>query len=300
MASRTRRLLPGLVGVVMASLVAVAAVSAQASPGTGKGFIWKVERDGRTGWLVGSIHVLTEDHYPLPDGMNKAFLRAVTLMEEVDLDQLSSPEMMGALASKAMYVDGQTLETQLSKDTYRLVVDRLTTAGLPVEAILRMKPWMITLTLVALNAKRGGFDSQLGVDKHYRDMARRMGKKFRPLETPIEQIEFLDKLSPDVQDSMLRETIEQSDAGLTQLKTTANAWRAGDVATVEGVVLGALKSSPPAYQSLIVDRNRNWLPKIEACLETGHCFVVVGAGHVVGPDGLITMLKRKGYSVEQE
>jgi len=69
---------------------------------------------------------------------------------------------------------------------------------------------------------------------------------------------------------------------------------------VERIVLADLKADPQMYQRLLVDRNRNWLPKLEALfIRRGHAFVVVGAAHLVGPDGLLTMLRAKGYQVEQ-
>jgi len=61
-----------------------------------------------------------------------------------------------------------------------------------------------------------------------------------------------------------------------------------------------MKDSPAFYQSLVLDRNRRWIPRIESCLATGSCFVVVGAAHMVGSDGLIAMLRQKGYKITQQ
>jgi uncharacterized protein YbaP (TraB family) len=78
------------------------------------------------------------------------------------------------------------------------------------------------------------------------------------------------------------------------------AWRAGDAATVERIVLADLKPEPQLYQRLLAGRNRNWMPTIDALLlRKGHALIVVGAAHLVGADGLIAMLKAKGYTVEQ-
>jgi uncharacterized protein len=285
---------------VFALVSSAGLAAAQSGTGTDKGLIWRVERAGKTGWLVGSIHMLTPDFYPLPDSMQNAFRKSVTLVEEADLDEMSSPAFMQLVMSKAMYPEGQTLETQLTKETYRLVSERLAKAGLPIEAFQRMKPWTIALTLVAMELKRGGFDPALGLDKHFHDQSKDAGKQFRALETPAEQIEYLEKLSPDLQDALLRESVDETDSELSQVKAIASAWRAGDAGTIEQIMLRPMKEEPGVYRSLLVDRNVRWMPKLEACFATDSCFVVVGAAHAIGPDGLVTMLKQKGYTIQQQ
>jgi uncharacterized protein YbaP (TraB family) len=287
------------VALALAATLAVTCVPAGAA-NTGKGFIWRVERDGRTGWLVGSIHVLTPDYYPLPEAMEKAFLRAATLMEEADVTQITSPDVVQLLTTKAIYTDGQTLKTQLSPETYMLAQERLARLGLTIETFERMRPWMMTLTLVAAEMKRAGFDPELGVDRHFFDKAGRLGKKLETLETLAEQLDLFASFSPPLQEAMLRDTLRSLDSEIGQMKVIADVWRAGDADGLERVVLGQMVKEPALYDALIVKRNRNWVPKIESCFAGGHCFVVVGAAHLLGPDGLLTALKQKGYSVVQE
>ena len=84
------------------------------------------------------------------------------------------------------------------------------------------------------------------------------------------------------------------------LARLTDAWKTGDTGTVERIVLADLKQDGVMYQRLLVDRNQNWMPKLEALFARGsRSFVVVGAAHLVGPDGLLAMLKSKGYTVEQ-
>ena len=163
-----------------------------------------------------------------------------------------------------------------------------------------MKPWMVSLTIQTLALQRIGFDPAFGIDKHFQDAASKAGKRFLALETAAEQIEFLDRLSPKMQDQMLRESIESADAEQAEIKAIAAAWRAGDAAAVERLALESLKDAQEVYQSLLVDRNRRWLPKIESCVQGRSCFVVVGAAHLVGSEGLVALLKQRGYTVEQQ
>jgi uncharacterized protein YbaP (TraB family) len=293
--NRWRRL-----ATLVLALLHTGAVAAQERASAGKSFIWQVERGGRISWVVGSIHVLTQDDYPLPDAMQKAFLRAATLVEEADVDELTSPETIAFLQSRMFYTNGETLATAVSKEMHEQVNDRLTRAGLPADAFQQMKPWVIALTLMAADLKRSGFDPALGVDRHFRSKATPMGKRFLTLETAVEQIEHLERIAPELQESFLREQLESADVQLAQFEAMADAWRSGDVATLERLSLDTLKDSPRVYQSFIVERTRKWVPEIEACLDTGGCFVVVGAAHVVGPDGLLAILQKRGYAITQQ
>jgi len=292
-----RRLVALALAATLASSTFVAAYAAAES---GKGFIWRVERDGRIGWLVGSIHVLTPDYYPLPDAMEKAFLRSTTLMEEADVTQMTSPDVVQLLTTKAIYTDGETLKTQLSPEIYQMAAERLARFGLPMETFEKMRPWMMTLTLVAAEMKRAGFDAEFGVDRHYFDRAVPLKKEFRTLETLAEQLDVFAGFSPKLQEAMLRDTLKSLDSEISQMKTVADVWRSGDAAALERIVLAPMMKEPALYDAMIVKRNRNWVPKIEDCLSAGHCFVVVGAAHLLGPDGLLVALRQKGYAIEQE
>ncbi len=284
---------------VLPTLPSPSASLAQGLPSS-RGFIWRVQRNGTIGWLVGSMHMLTPDAYPLPASMTTAFAAADTLMEEADPDELASPEFAAAVLARAIYLNGETLEDHVSADTFRLIAARAAAAGLPLEAVRRMKPWMVATTLQALELQRGGFDPSLGVDLHFQKLAKTSGKRFVPLETGLEQVGFMESLAPGFEDALVRENLQTAEAEVNEVKNIETAWRAGNAVALEQILLGSLKDSPAVYQSLIVARNRTWLPKIRTCLDTTRCFIVVGAGHLVGADGLVTALRAQGYSVEQQ
>ena len=221
-------------------------------------------------------------------------------MEETDVNELSSPDMIGIVATKGLFTNGQTLESVLPRDAYTRLAQRMTATGLPIEMVKMMRPWMVELTLSGLELQRAGFDPELGIDVHYRRKAAQNGMALNMLETAAEQIDYLAGLPLDVQVSQLQQTLTEGDAELREVREIAAAWRAGDTAAIERLLLKGMKESPAYYQSLVVDRNRRWIPRIESCLSTGSCFVVVGAAHMVGSDGLIAMLKQKGYRITQQ
>jgi uncharacterized protein YbaP (TraB family) len=203
--------------------------------------------------------------------------------------------------SKALNPQGVTLASQLSRETIAAVTTWLAKVGIPFESLQVMKPWMVAITVQTLGLKQLGFDENLGIDKHFADAAKRANKPLEPFETALEQINFLDGLSAKTQDAMLRESVESNEKEQAEIKTIAAAWRAGDVATMERVALADMKDSPEVYETLLAGRNRRWIPKIEVCSRANaSCFVVVGAAHLVGPDGLLAQLKQRGFTVTQQ
>ena len=272
---------------------------AAAAPPASRGLIFAVERDGKTSWLVGSLHLLPPEAYPLPAAVEAAFQSADTVLEEADPDELKTPEAAAELLKRALFPPGQTLQASVAAATYKVIVERATKAGLPVEAVQRMRPWMVALTLAALEMQSAGFDPALGIDRHFRDRALAMKKPVRTLEAALDQVAMLEALGPALQDALVIEALQGASTEVTQVRTLMTAWLAGDARALEQLLVDSAKDSPAIHQALFIDRNKRWVPKIETCLAAGPCMVVVGAGHLVGTDGLVDLLSRRGYRVTQ-
>jgi uncharacterized protein YbaP (TraB family) len=281
------------------ALVLCAQLAAQSPQ---KHFLWKVEdAKGASAYLLGSLHVLTADAYPLPAPIDKAFAEAKTLVEEVDLDEMNDPSQMMAALSKAMLTGGQTLDQLIAADTYAEVKKRAETYGMPMMALQRMKPWLVAVTLMAPTLQSAGFTPELGIDRHYFDRAKEKGLKREALETLAYQLDRFDQMPIALQEDLLKATIEDLDIQVSGVKDMVRAWLSGDVGTIEKLTLTAFLESPELYRRLLLERNHNWMPHVERCLsENAGCFVVVGAAHLVGKDGLPALLAKKGYKVTQQ
>jgi uncharacterized protein len=288
-----------LAAAVVALALAAAPAAAQT---TGKQFLWKVEaRNGASAYLLGSLHVLAKEFYPLSAVINKAFADSKVLVEEVDLDEMSDPMVMMAALSKAMLTDGRTLDQIVSPAVFADVTKRAQQAGLPMAALQRMKPWLVAITLMAPTLQAAGFSPELGVDRHFFDRAKDAGMKRRGLETMAYQLDRFDSLSMPLQEKMLKQTMADLDREVNNIKEMAEAWTFGNVAAIEQLTLATMKDAPELYEKLLVERNHNWIPHVETCLaDNAGCFIVVGAAHLVGPDGLPVLLARKGYKVTQQ
>lgn len=287
--------------LVLALAVAFAALAPLQAAAPTRNFLWKATGKQGVVYLVGSVHLLTKDFYPLSPALDAAYKASDLLVEEVDMGDMLSAGGQIQMLSRGLLTGDQTLEKVLSPATYALLSKRLGAVGAPVEALSRMKPWMIALTLEALEWQKAGFDADLGLDKHFYDKAKQDGKAVQGLETIEYQISRFDEMPMALQDHLLAETIKGIDTEQSNMSKLIESWRTGDAPAVERIVLKDLQQEPQLYQRLLVERNRNWLPKLELLFSRkGHAFVVVGAAHLIGPDGLITMLKAKGYTVEQQ
>jgi len=298
--TQTRRTI-GPIAVFAVAAACALSSGAHAQTAQARSFLWKVQSPTGSApvYLAGSVHMLSADVYPLNPAFDRAFESAATLVEEINLGEAltAAPAML----QKGLFNDGRTLDRVVSKSTFDLLTDRLKDTGLPAEMVSLMKPWMVAMILMATDTQKAGLSPALGLDQHFFEKAAAAGKPVKGLESPESQVDRLDGLSPAVQEQMLRSTLTDLEQERQNLKQLIDAWRQGDAPSLERILLADFKDSPAAYQSLIVERNRDWIGQIDACLlQRAPCFVVVGAAHLVGPDGLVTLLQRKGYRVDQQ
>jgi len=267
-----------------------------------RSFVWKVTtKQGRTIYLAGSVHLLSAKYYPLKPAFDTAFSRSDLLVEEVDMADMLASDSQMAMLTRGMLPPTQSLEKLITPETYQATLRKAEALGLPMEPLKRFKPWMLAITLQGMEWQKAGFDANLGLDKHFYDMAKTAGKRVQGLETLQYQISRFDEMPMDQQDRLLSETLKELDATKEEFTKLADAWQAGDAPEVEKLALEDLRSEPAMYQRLLVERNQQWLPKIVALFSRpAPAFVVVGAAHLIGPDGLLTLLKAKGYTIEQQ
>jgi uncharacterized protein YbaP (TraB family) len=266
-----------------------------------RSFVWKAAGPRGSVYLVGSVHLLTKDYYPLSAALEAAFADSDLLVEEVDLGEMLKPESQLQTMARGLLPSGQSLDKVVSAETMRLVSQRASSLGLPIEPLKRFKPWSLALMLLGAEWQKSGFDPSLGLDRHFYDQARSQGKAVKGLETVEFQLSRFDEMSGEQQERLLVQSLKEADTQRAAVTLLADAWKAGDVATIEGIVLKELKEESRLYERLLVERNRMWLPQIESLfLRPRPALVVVGAAHLVGPDGLLAMLTSKGYTVIQQ
>ena len=282
------------------TVVFVLALCAAAQAAQAKSFAWKATGKGGTIYVMGSIHMMSASFYPLNPALEAAFKDSDLLVEEVDMAEMLDPAMALTMMTRGMLPSNQSLDKLLSPATLALVKKAVGDVGGDGGPLMRFKPWMLAMALEGIELNKVGFDPALGLDKHFYDQAKETGRAVQGLETVEYQISRFDDMTMEQQERMLAQTLKELETEIAAAGKLGDAWKTGDVSVLERMTLADLKSDPLLYQRLLVERNRNWMPKIEALFaRRGKALVVVGAAHLVGPDGVIAMLRARGYTVEQ-
>jgi len=265
----------------------------------GRNFLWRVVgSDGAEVFLLGSIHALPEDAYPLAAEIEKAFALADIVFFEVDLEDTAG--LGGRMMAAGALPPDTRLGDVLGSETRRLLDGYLEASGLSFGAFEAMKPWMAALSLTSIELMKAGFSADAGLDLHLAQRARKAGKKIEAFETADYQISLFSGMDEDESRAFLRYALKDMDSVVAQLGDLTQAWKSGDVATLSALLTEAFSDEPELFDRLVTVRNLAWLPRIERLLKGDDtAMVVVGALHLVGPGGLIEMLKDRGYRVEQ-
>jgi hypothetical protein len=282
-------------------LLSVASIQAQEKATIeNKGCLWKIKSKNNTVYLLGSVHVLKKENYPLPAAMDKAFEDADKLVLEVDLGTFEQPAVQGMILSKALYADNKTLQDNLSKEAYDLIKTRISELGLNIDQFNRLEPWFVALTTTVLKLQKLGFDANYGVDKYFFDKAKKANKEVLAFETAEYQIARFDEMSARTQELYLQQVLKELDSTEKGFNEIVGAWAKGDIDSLDNLLSKSLKEFPELYERLLVERNKNWIPKIEEFLQKDKNYlVVVGAAHLAGKDSVLNLLKAKGFTIEQ-
>lgn len=274
---------------------------AESSTSTGKHSAWVVQSSNCTVTLLGSVHVLKKEHYPLPAVFESAFSNASVVVFETDVGAMNDPKTQAKLMARAILPEGETLKEHLSEETYGALQKRLAQGGLPEAVVSRMKPGFAMMTLVVLEVQRLGYRADLGMDQYFYKRAKQQGKGIRQLESVDFQIGLLCDLTDEEGDSVVKSTLADLAEAKTKFEELLGAWRDGDDAKLEKLLNEANRQEPALMKKLITDRNVRWVTKIENYARgTNDTVVIVGAAHLVGEGGVVELLRQKGWKVAQK
>ncbi|MBA3274113.1 MAG: TraB/GumN family protein [Chthoniobacterales bacterium] len=279
------------------------AATRSAATQASRAFLWHITTaDGKpAGSLVGSVHLATEDFYPLPDVFYSSFDAADRLVVEVDITKVDQGAMQQMVLKSGMYAPPDGLSKHVAKET----MDALKAYGkFPAELTEQMKPWLLATMITMQEIQALGFDPNLGIDQHFLAKAAETKKKVVELETAEAQFKLLSGFDAKLQEKFLSGTLSDMKELKPTMDKVATAWTTGDAEMIEKELIEkSIERNPelkPVMVKLFDDRNAAMASKIDAMIKKGEKpFVVVGAGHLVGEKGLVKLLAKKGYKIEQ-
>ncbi|WP_369057993.1 TraB/GumN family protein [Caulobacter sp. 73W] len=283
-----------LVSLSALLLAACLPVGASAEPP-----VWVVRDADSEIVIFGSMHILPAGVDWRPDALDAALAKADDLWFELPMDAASQAEVGRAAQAKGYLSAGQTLTDLMGpKDGARLrkVADEL---GLPMAVLQYLRPWLAEVSLANAMFMKSSASRQEGVEAVVERIAPASATR-RAFETPEQQISILADTPQADQIASLRQTLEELEQGPGAYDDLVRAWAAGDIRALEEEALEPIrKTSPVLYRRLIIERNVRWVEAIKARMAgSGETVIVVGAGHLVGKDGLPARLRALGFKVE--
>ena len=291
MRSASRALWAALVGALSALLLAGAAA---AEPP-----VWVVRDKDSEVVLFGSVHVLPPGLVWEPAALKQAIARADDIWFELPVDPETQVETARLASQLGVLPPDKSLFKLLpAADAARLA--RVAQAYEMAPSLLdRLQPWLAEVALAGAAYRRAGAATGSGVEQILSAEAPPSARR-RAFETPTEQLQmFADTPLPE-QLASLSETLKEMEEKPDEYAVLVRAWTRSDIPALEREAITPLKKASPAlFRRMVTDRNDRWLSVLQARLKGhGRTVVVVGVGHLIGPEGLPARLRALGYSVQ--
>ncbi|HEU0095563.1 MAG TPA: TraB/GumN family protein [Rhizomicrobium sp.] len=261
--------------------------------------LWHVKGSGGDVYLLGSVHILPPGVQWRSPAITAATAQADVFVFEVPTDAKAVQQLQALVAANGSLPQGESLRASLHPEAQGDFDTAVAASGLQPAAIDHERPWLAGLQMMFTQIAKQGFDRDNGVDTQLLADANKAGKQTRYLETIDQQFALL---APE--DRTLE--LEEFESGLKDLRDVTaeiqpmvDAWGTGDQEKLGVLVNGDLDEFPAARKALLEDRNARWVPQIEAMLREKHTFfITVGAGHLIGPQGVPALLRKAGYKVD--
>ncbi|KQY87952.1 polysaccharide biosynthesis protein GumN [Paenibacillus sp. Root52] len=268
----------------------------------GRGFMWEVEKNGNTVYLVGSMHIADESFYPLRPEFEEAFAEADYLGVEVDIGKAVGEEQQKMILDLGTYQDGTTLKDHISSETYASLGKLLKENDIEPNAFDTFKPWVVEITLGGLKSVDGGYEASEGVDLYFIQKAVQRQLPVIELESIESQLGMFNNFSKELQEETLKSTIDNFDVLDTSVNQMAEMWKTGNEEQLLELT-NSFSGNEEYNKAMLVDRNIDMADKIDGYLKNGkgeEYFIVVGAAHYLGEHGIVKLLEDKGYTVERK
>jgi uncharacterized protein len=279
-----RSLIVALSGLMSMTTVAAAAPA-----------IWQVSDADSSIWLFGSVHMLPADVDWRTGKLDKVISKAERVYFEADVSAAAQAEMMPLSIELGFNRDGVLLSDQIGEALTDRVREAALDYGIPMPALLTMKPWMAATTLSSGPMMQSGYEARFGVEMVLAAELSDEQKGF--LETGGEQLGFLAGGTLEEQITMLEATLDTLHLAQSDIEAMVAAWLDGNPEALGQAFDQQMEGFGDVMVERIIDlRNHNWTDKIEAMLASNEAaLLVVGAAHLAGETSVAKLLEERGY-----
>jgi len=264
-------------------------------------FMWSVQGPKAKAFLLGSLHVFSKDSYPLDTRIEKAYRACTRVVFEADLGSASTEEIKQKMLNLGTYHDNMTLLKSVTPKTFARLKKHLDIDGLALERFSRFKPWLASIAIATEEYKRLGYTAEYSLDYHFISKTLKDKKDLIFLETACQQLDLLTNTFQGRDEDLLKQTLEELDVMEKSSDEIKRAWKIGDSTRIESFTNRSLNDYPEIREKLFTDRNKTWVARISMLLnQKGNTFIVLGAGHLVGQNGVLDLLKARGFTITQQ
>jgi len=270
--------------------------------------LWKVSGNGlgRPSYILGTYHLAPASMMENIAGMQQALEGCDIVVGEIGKESMMNPEAQMAMAQAMMAPADSTLDKLFTPEDYALVENVFNkyfgTMGVQLSQMKMLKPMAIVVQMQAMQAVKHfpNFNESELIDMAVQSRANDLGKPSEGLETIQEQVDLLFNTPLTEQAEELLDVCKKDDLFTVQSSALAEAYMAQDLAKIEAIItdpeLGG--DDAEAMDAVVYDRNRAWAEKLVKIMPERACLVCVGAGHLPGDQGLLQLLRNRGYTVE--
>ncbi len=260
--------------------------------------VWKVTKGDDHIFVGGTVHILPVSEFPLPAQFTTAYSQSDAVVFEAKLPDPTNMKAQQAMMQAMSFEAGKSLKDVLSEQTYQALGQYFASLGGNIDQLAGLKPGLIMTMILATEAQRARMAGE-GVDSYFMQLADKDAKPAEFLESMDFQIQLLANMGQGEEDNFMKQTLADIPNFKTNLEKLISAWRKGDEVTLNKLVIEKTKEQSPAmFQSVFVERNQNWVPKIEQMFgDEDTEFVLVGVGHLIGEKNVLSLLEAKGYQV---
>lgn len=275
--------------------------AASTAVGGDTGLIWRVSNGSHQSYLLGALHFADSSFYPLPEHILQAYHDSEVLLVEVDERSVSPEQQQGLIVKHGHYPAGQSLSQQLKPATLAQIKQLLAEFQLPLASVEHYRPGLLAVSIAALQAQRLGYHAEQGLDNYFMQKAR-YRKPIRQIENFEFQMALLRAMPED--DASLQASFKGMKGYAEQWHGMMAAWKHGDAHRLYQIAIGDSLAEHPElevfYDTLFFQRHLRMVAATKDCIERQEvCFIVVGAGHLVGEQGMLQILKQQGYQLQQ-
>lgn len=261
--------------------------------------VFEVSKKGDKLYIGGTFHILTAQDFPLQTPFYDVYEKVDTLYFETDIENSESPAFMAMIMPVMMYQDGTTIDKVIKPETFKKLKNYFASKGTSVNNFINFTPTGLMSTITILEYQARGF-TLAGVDQHMFEKGKQDNKAIKWFESLEQQVSFLDSFDADDPNALLNYLFDSMGSLDSLVEALHSSWRKGDMDTLASIGLKEFADYPEMYDVLIKKRNDDWMKTIETLFDNESTeFVLVGALHLPGKDGLLTQLEQKGYTVKQ-